>query len=650
MAATGSIAGLGRDFSGIQPCAPTPRTFLDKTYCLMELKQRFASQVSSSSEIGALSATDAALRIHSGDPALTSAKAAELLENIINGPRKRARFPSPTHLLNREREFPHSVVAYHGNESSLLHDIYGCLVHTLAIGEKGQFLSLPRIHTHPFDSDTHILPHLKNNSVFRVGCDHGYRETIVAASPTLISDWSTNGIIENAWVAYENGANVAEMRAYDQIRKFLLSCRLVTEEISPEFSSVFWKIERDFPQQGYLWQFFFHDLTIVDQLTYPCIKFGAPLLTEEFTERCTTSEFLSALKSGDAESIKVFENKYDVKMNKVQLRILADPRVFIDQNKIGLNCFRKVNIAENKYFERINKDLIDPIFLTVLANPGPGGLMRLSPLVAEVLGGSIHTLPRLADYIFSGADHPKVCLIGRNETLIEEAIRTGRLLPTSTFGTDETALEIALLAGQKEVFLRLFEMHKNAKEPLSEWATDQLLSLTFKHELHDSFLWLLEHVDNVINLDQLMVQICKKNAFDLLLSTLTVVSQKDRVNFIFSEFDHCIEICIEYNYRESFELLVKQLIQNGTFDPVKIGEQLVEGATYSDLPVSSFCSMMDLVLSHSSDKEDTEKKILDVPRRFPRSYLKYYQLLSAEERLKLPLQRWWAKGSKKISM
>ncbi len=628
------------------PAVPTSRDFLNKVYSLIELKTRFSSlQASSSftSESPSLTATESALAYYSSDQGFPLAKAAEVFQGIIGvrGPCWRLEaMPLFTQMLENEKAFPHSVVAYHGNESTLLHDVYGSLAQILKIASKQEWRPLPRINARAFDCPLSSL--LISNSAFKISMDWEFREIMVSASPTLISDIFDDA--ENALAFYLFGENIAKMKPHDKIQELIEFCGL-EKGISFEFYRLFAQLQIDFRQNGYIWQLFFHDAKSVDQLTYPSKAFGRPLLNPEGLQRCTTSEFLSVLKSGNAEQRQGFQQKYKVDINDVQLRILTDPKAFLDSEKVGVHCFRRIVMDEQSYHNRISGELMRLLFEAALAKSNPAGLFSLSPL-AKLLGDPIQPLARLANYVFCSTTQPKMRLIEGDLAFVVDALQKRELLPTSTFGTEETALEIALLSGQKEIFIQLFEMFQASEEELSQSSTNSLLSLTFEQGMYDCFLWLQGRANSPTLIDQWLLKMCDENMDEPLSKLLEMVSEKYQDGFEFDSFHRCMSLCVEES-RKSFEILLKHCIQRGSLEQVhETIELLFTHAEFFGLLPEDFSFMMGALLSYFPDRDVMEQKILKGRYEYiPSRYQSYYQSLLEADRLKLPLQGWWKKGS-----
>ncbi|MES2344990.1 MAG: hypothetical protein V4494_03520, partial [Chlamydiota bacterium] len=163
--------------------------------------------------------------------------------------------------------------------------------------------------------------------------------------------------------------------------------------------------QNKFPQNGYLHQIFFHDRQILEQASYPSKRYGLPLEGENESDLCTSSEFLQVLYSQDQSEKENFENKYKLSIADVQLRLLADPKLFLDDDKITIKTFRRnVNWNENDYLQAIGW-IVRPVFVKALSTAPQGESFCSSP-IAKILGGNdIAPFVRLVDYVFSDADH-----------------------------------------------------------------------------------------------------------------------------------------------------------------------------------------------------------------------------------------------------
>ena len=353
--------------SKLVPNGPTPRDLLNKVKSLQEIKKIFSSVSSMKSTIPVgkgISATQAALGIEK-----------KTLKEVIDAkPGNFEKMDESTitkikeladSLLKNEMSFPDALVCYHGNQSSFLPDVFGSLKNVLTIGEWGADRPLPRLESCLFEKS---VEELIGNKISIDDHNEYFRKKLIAASPTLISHIETRDL-ENCLVFYMLGESIAFEDAWTRLSNLLK--RWSVDSLIPTslFNSVI-SIETDYPQNGYIYQMFFHDPFLVNRFTYPSKPMGYPLNSE--TEFCTTSEFLSVLKSQNPEEVVKFQKKYQYYIDKVQLRLLVAPQLFRDKDKVAIHCHRRLSMNEEGYRKRIRQEIVDPILEAALANRGPG--------------------------------------------------------------------------------------------------------------------------------------------------------------------------------------------------------------------------------------------------------------------------------------
>ena len=151
-----SSSDVGRVYATI---APTPRDLLNKIHVLQQIKRN--SEINSIKQCSdaqskVITATEAALkrgnvqleRIIRECPFHFKYLEESDLSQIVN---------IANSILEIEKENCHSVVGYHGNESSFLSDVYGSIAHVLTISKEGEECPLPRLEADNFESDIQVL-------------------------------------------------------------------------------------------------------------------------------------------------------------------------------------------------------------------------------------------------------------------------------------------------------------------------------------------------------------------------------------------------------------------------------------------------------------------------------------------------------------
>lgn len=611
-------------YSNTSSSTPTPKFFLQKVRVLRELKSKFTSP-------------KVELEQRVNDCATTS------ILNMINKPYEKiieekfknekidctlADLKNLTEtLIKNECSYPEAVVAYHGNKSSLISDIFGMLVSCLEIEEAGHHRSLPRLFPHVFESN---IQNFLTTHLFIDDHSHNVRETLVSASPSLFSVFESRQL-ENALVFYAFGSSVATESSFFRISNLLTKCDLSALDMKT-LSIRIAEIESSFPQNGYIHQIFFQTPEIANLYTYPSLPFGEPLISP-LKLPATTDEFLSALQSKDSTQIENFQSKYNVSLGHVQLRILAHPKIFQDKKLTTTHCFRKIKFDEKAYFQKIQKDIIDPIIESWLTSNLLNGSFALSPLV-NIAGSETPALAKLADYVFTDMSNPVASIIYGDEESVLRALRSQELSPLTVFWTGITALELSLIAGQKNIFNRLFKELKNSKIQIPERLVENLLLKCLKINLKKQALYFLNLTNDFHIIQKLIIYSCNDNDRNLILAGLNRLLQIGKTETSRKIADVLIPYCLKSSDFECLDIYVKNFreIEKNT----NVLNFIIEY-----VPPYKFSEYISLFENYGFDLKALERKILYAENSMPISYRIFYKSLSPNERLSLPLQRWW---------
>ena len=401
------------------------------------------------------------------------------------------------------------------------------------------------------------------------------------------------------------------------------------------------EIQSDFPQYGYIHQIFFHDPETANKISYPSKPFGIPLVDRSRVSK--TSEFLSTLKSEDPIREKAYENDYHLDLNSVQFRILADPGIFLDRKKVRIYCYRRASFNEKLYQDRIRRAVVDPILEAGLTSRGPGGLFSLSPL-AKTLGFKTSSLARLADYVLVGADDPRVLVVNGNYEAVVNALKTG-ILPTTTFETEETLLELSLLAGQTAIFQLLFEHFTKFNSMPTEKMVTKMLRLCTRHNLVEAAEYFLERSNDPAIIKEVLIYASENNNSKL-IALITKKCDQTCCEFSPSDLNICIKSCLRNQNLEGLSWFLKEYSKiKIKYDPLhlKLLEYVIKYSPPESLQtiISSFMefgydiSFLESMLNYSFDESSIPSFML--------KYRDYYLSLSDDTRSKLPLQNWWKK-------
>lgn len=612
---------------------PTVHDLLNKVKTLQEIKKIFLQKIPAetpSSSGMSITATQAALAIEK-----------KTLKEIITADSNIAKLERVAEdLLNAEKKHPHSVVCYHGNKSSLIPDTYGSLAHTLNIGGWDEENPLPRLQASFFEKEPQAL--LENDEI---ADDHWetMRCRFIAASPTLISDIGSNGL-ENALHFYSRGECIDKTSAFLRLSR-LLETWGIEESAHSSLALSISKLESDFPQYGFIYQIFLHDYATINNISYPSRANGIPL--SQHLAFSTTTEFLSALNSENPEEIAKYQQKYYIEVNDVQLRLLVKPDVFCDKDKVTIYSHRRYPISTEEYREKIRESIVYPLLEAGLKARGPAGLFSLSPL-AKTLGPVIPRLARLTDYVFAGTDNLRIWIVYGNKEAVAQALSAKRLSAISTFETEETALELALMAGQEEIFELLFEQLKESGLGPTEKLATKLLPLCSRHSLIDATLYFLDYTSDPDLIKDVLINACEKNLPKLICGIIDTKYKKGLVKLREMNLDLCIKHCLKNKNLEFFEWFLREHIRNienlglrWSFIYPKLLFYVIEY-----LPPETLENMITNIGKMVSDTEFhyLEKCLISKCKQekfFPDSYKAYYASLSQEERPKLPLQEWW---------
>lgn len=447
-----------------QPLKPTEAEILVHRRVLMELKEKEAEK----SNQGATAKSSSYIKINNTPthPIVPTEAALILREETVDDvnnyqPSRSSTSTSSlvTKLIEKEHEYVDSTVAYHGCASTLLSDVYGGVASAANLDTSRQ--PLPRLNRQDFVNDSAAdFYDDQFNGHPQFDRQPFFPQTSISVSPTAVS--AIEGAAENALYFAQracNGGNVAtrvdEMISQLGIKKIFAS--EVVEEIC-----------KDFPQDGVLYQFFFHDSDTLNRISYPSKPFG---IRNDLYKN--TSDFSHKLRSLD---------RSDKEFNEVQLRIYAEPAVFQDPNQVT-SVVHRVNhdkFDEKGYRERLEHDLIIPIVEEGMQQRAPGSLLALSKMAATMAktAGETPRLLRLADYILLGSDDPRVLIAYGNYEAVEQALRDGKIDPRKRLEGGFTPLEIAVCTGQEKVCELLFSKIASPEERQAE--ADRLLMAVYK--------------------------------------------------------------------------------------------------------------------------------------------------------------------------
>jgi len=619
---------------------PRPQDLLNKIHTLEQIKKIFLSNTQKESSIEqtkTISATEAALKIQG-----------KTLIEVIRG--KQSYFTHSKkedinplekladNLFEIEKEYPNSTVAYHGNKSSLLPDIYGALAQALTICEEA--VPLMRLEASIFEEDVQTV--LRKEEYIH---DHSesIRSRFISASPTLISDIDSKQL-ENALCFYSKGESIAKESAQDRLFRLIEAWKL-KKFIPRSLAKSVSMLESDFPQYAYIHQIFLHDSKTANQISYPSKAFGSALICQ--STFCSTSEFISALKSENLEEKINYQRKYSMDLNHIQLRILADPRVFLNKERATIYCHRDLPIDEWQYHDKIRRAVVDPILRAGIKKGGPGGLFSLSPL-AKTLGSQVLPLARLADYVFIGADDPRLWVVYGNKEAVVKALQTQQIFPMTTFGKKETLLELSLLAGQATIFEILFEHFKCMDLIPTEKLATKILPLCFKHNLVEAATHFLNYVNDPKLIKHLLIQSCEKNSHQLIRQIIDTKYGDGLIEFANEDLDNCIKGCLKNQNLEYFPYFLEEYSKiKKKYDPLHL-KLIFYVIQY--LPPQSLQNTLLLFQRAGYDVDFLEQHFIykfmskyeenALPFSLS-SYKDYAESLSKEERSKLALQNWW---------
>jgi hypothetical protein len=619
---------------------PTPRDLLNKIHVLQELKTKFTSSrvlIELSNELSdSMCATEAALE-------LKGKTFREIIQSTTGYLKGFNKFTISLvedlgeNFLKKEKACPDAVVAYHGSKSSLLSDIYGELANALNICESEEETILPRLRASIFDRN--IQSTLERDG--HHDHDEGFRSRFIAASPTLISDIDSK-FLENALHFYCSGECIADATIQERFFQFLYELKLPHWDLDQLLRKSIRALEGDFPQNGFIHRIVFHDPDTANKNSYPAHPRGTPI-GDKFHMGVfgTTSEFLSVLKSKNPRDQIQFVKKYRVQLDEVQLRILADPKVFSKKDQVTIESYRRLPIDEQLYREKIRRSIIDPILELGLAGRNPGGLFRLSPL-AQSLGTDAARLARLADYIFIGTDHPKIWVAYGNTEAVKRALQAGELCPTTTFEREETVLELSLLSGQLEIFQLLFDQFLNFDGAPTETLATKLFALCVKYHQLDAAIYFLDFVNDFYLIDNMLVQACEKNHAELICKIIDVKNKNEKTTLMKSKLDSCVENCLKNQNLEGFILLLE------IYDQSRHDEVILEIVRKS--PSDYLEGIVLKLQALGYDLKRMEEQLNFEQPTFPNlSYKTYYQSLPEEKRLALPFQKWWQDNYRRMS-
>lgn len=607
---------------------PAPKTFLQKVRVLQELKRKFESKTCSASEMEhriSDCATTKMLKI-------INTPYDKLIENKFRSSNlccslSDLKLLTET-LIENECAHPEAIVAYHGNKSSLVPDIFGLLVDSLNIEKTGDHRPVPRLFPHHFESNVQNFL-----TVHQCINDHSdfFRETLVSASPTLFSHFSDRRI-ENALVFYAFGTSVAPHSACSKICDLFLHCDFKDKGLEKIIIKNIVKIENDFPQSGFIHQIFFNNSDIANRYTYPSFPQGEPL--KDILEcSATTKEFLSVLNSQDTHKRKEFTRKYGVLFTNVQLRILAHPKIFYDKNLTKTHCYRKIKFDENLYYQRIQSDIIDPIMEAWIEGGRLNGSFAFSSLT-RIAGLERSPVARLADYVYTDMSNPVSSIIYGDEEAVIKALANQEITPLTTFGNRVTLLELSMITGQINIFNILLEEFKKINFQPMESFVSKLLVSSLKNNFIVDRLWLLNNIYNLYSLELVIVCSVNKKDREFVFATLKRMMEIGKTN----PTDLISEVLISYCLR-SFDLEMLEFFISNFHEIQKMKE--VSKWIIAYVSPFQFIEVISLFEKHGFDLVELEEAVLNKANSMPSSYRSFYESLSPDEQLRLPLARWW---------
>lgn len=620
-------------FNSNRHCSVQPKDLLNKIAVNQELKKRFLKAKSTPSF--SVLAVDSPASVSETMLNLTGSTIKQNIRENPNysflGKERLDKIENlAEQLIKNEKIHSRSIVGYHGNKSSLLSDIYGSLAHALMIGEEGDEVPLPRLEAHMFERDSSAL----TEDTYIHDHNEIYRRQFISASPTLISSIFSREL-ENALHFYSRGESISKESNSNRVFELLEQWQLkefnnsqINQAKREKLLNAIHQIEGLFEQYGYIYQIFFHDCEKIDNQTYPSAAYGRPVGS-------TTTEFLLALSSHDRQKQIDYRKKYHIPLNQIQFRIMPDPRLFIDRSRVTVYCHRQLPIHEVDYRKKIRKEVVEMILEEGLNQRGPGGLFGLSPL-AKTLGQKT-PFARLVDYVFIGTTDPRIWAVYGNIQAVIKALEKKEITPISTFGTEETLLELSLMAGQVSIFEILFDEFKKSKCVLNEKLAQKLLALCFQHQLVDSTEYLIDYVSNPKLLGDLLYQASEKN-FPQLIRKI-ILKKNFKIDTL--SIESALKNCLKYQNVEDFEKFAQEYYNRGIkkYDPFHL--KLLSYILQYSQPekVSSLISILQKI---GYDINFLEKCLIEDGYSFQlQKQQKYYYSLSQEERLTLPLQEFW---------
>ena len=251
-------------------------------------------------------------------------------------------------------------------------------------------------------------------------------------------------------------------------------------------------------------------------------------------------------------------------------------------------------------------------------------------------------MARLADYLFVGANHPLVWIAHGNAERVNEALKNKELSALTTFNSQETALELAVLAGQRKVFELFLKELRNSDFTPSEKQAIRMIKQCFTHHWMDEALYFLNFVNDPNVIKEILIVACKKNYPELCQMIIEKKVQNQCLFITDFDLENCMEWSLKNQNKECFEWLLKRysLVKNEYSNiHLRLLLNVIKFTPPEDLPqvivtlekLGYNISLLEKhLIYHCQDKEF-----------FPSSYKLFYLSLPEEKRLKLPLQKWW---------